>query len=438
MRVSIFGLGYVGAVTGACLSELGHEVVGVDNQAGKLELINAGKSPVVEAGVAERIKAGLEAGRLRATADAEEAVAATDLSLIAVGTPSAPTGAPLLEALDRVIADIGEAISRKDGPHTVVVRSTVLPGTTEARLVPAMVEHSGRSLGQGLEVCYNPEFLREGSAVKDFYEPPFTVAGSAGDRGQEVLEELYRDVPAPFIGTTCTIAESVKYLSNAYHALKVVFANEAGALLKSLGIDSREALDIFCRDRDLNISAAYLRPGFAFGGSCLPKELRGLQSLARSQHVDLPMLSQVLPSNQRHIDGAFELIARHGRQKIALFGLSFKPGTDDLRESPLVQLAEKLIGKGYELTILDRNVDLARLVGANRDYIEREIPHLERLLASDPLEALRDCKVVVIGHVGEREIEAIAAQHQGRVIIDLQGVKAIEELPGIDYDGICW
>ena len=438
MRVSIFGLGYVGAVTGACLSELGHEVVGVDNQAGKLDLINAGESPVVEAGVAERIKAGLQAGRLRATGDAAEAVAATDLSLIAVGTPSASTGAPLLEALDRVIADIGKAISHKDGSHTVVVRSTVLPGTTEAHLVPALIEHSGRSLGQGLEVCYNPEFLREGSAVKDFHDPPFTVAGSAGIQGQEVLEELYRDVPAPFIRTTCTIAESVKYLSNAYHALKIVFANESGALLKSLGIDSREALEIFCRDRDLNISAAYLRPGFAFGGSCLPKELRGLQSLARSQHVDLPMLSQVLPSNQMHIDRAFEMISRHGRQKIALFGLSFKPGTDDLRESPLVQLAEKLIGKGYELRILDRNVDLARLVGTNRAYIEREIPHLERLLAPDPLEALRDCKVVVIGHAGESELEAIAAQHQGRVVIDLQGVKAIEEIPGIAYEGICW
>ena len=245
-------------------------------------------------------------------------------------------------------------------------------------------------------------------------------------------------MPAPVVRTNCTIAESVKYLSNAYHALKVVFANEAGTLLKGLGIDSREAMEIFCQDRDLNISAAYLRPGFAFGGSCLPKELRGLQSLARSRHVELPMMAQILASNQRHIDNAFDLIARHGREKISLFGLSFKPGTDDLRESPLVLLAEKLIGKGYELKILDRNVEFARLVGTNREFIDREIPHLERLLAADPLDALEDCKVIVVGHVGQSEIEAISAHYEGRTVIDLQGVKAIEELPGIAYEGICW
>ena len=438
MRVSIFGLGYVGAVSGVCLTELGHEVVGVDLNAGKVRLINDGSSPIVEAGMAERVAQARARGLMRATTDAREAVHATEVSMISVGTPSDAGGVPSLAALRAVVGDIAEALQGKDAPHTVVVRSTVLPGTTEDDVVPGLVERSGRRLGDGLEVCYNPEFLREGSAVKDFFSPPFTIAGCLSDAGFAVMNELYAGLEAPLIRTDCRVAESLKYVSNAYHALKITFANEIGTLLKTLGVDARETMRIFREDRELNISPAYLRPGYAFGGSCLPKELRALQGLARSRHIDLPMLSQVLPSNQKHIEQAFEMITRRGRCKVALFGLAFKPGTDDLRESPLVLLAERLIGKGYELAIFDRDVESARLTGSNRDYIEQEIPHFEQLMAADAMQALDGAKVVVIGHAGAEEVAAISASHQGRAIIDLQGVREIENLPGVDYEGICW
>ena len=431
-------MGYVGAVSGACLAELGHEVVGVDNNPKKVELINAGKSPIVEEGVADRMANAVKDGFLSATCDAAKAVASTDVSFVSVGTPSAADGRPTLSIIDAVLSDIGQAIRAKNTEHTVVMRSTVLPGTTEHHVVKGLTEASGREPGKGLEICYNPEFLREGTAVKDFYGPPFTLAGSMNETGYRVLEEIYAKVDAPVVRTTCSIAEALKYLSNSFHAVKITFANEVGTLLKNLGIDSRDAMAVFCQDRDLNISPAYLRPGFAFGGSCLPKELRALEALARGQNVQMPMLSQLLNSNDAHIQRAFDMIARHGRQKIAFFGLSFKPGTDDLRESPLVALAERLIGKGYELTICDKDVDLGRLMGANRDYIEREIPHLERLLVSDPQVALKDARTVVIGHAGPAEIAAIKKSLPDTQVVDLQGVKAIQDACEDNYEGICW
>ncbi|MFQ5466611.1 MAG: nucleotide sugar dehydrogenase, partial [Kiloniellaceae bacterium] len=350
-------MGYVGAVSGVCLSDLGHEIIGVDTNPTKADLINRGQAPIVETGVAARIAAARAEGRMRATTDAEEAVLASDISMISVGTPSAESGTPMLDALDAVVGDIGRVLRRKDGAHTMVVRSTVLPGTTEERVAPALVEASGRALGDGLEVCFNPEFLREGSAIKDFFHPPFTIAGCTSDAGFAALERLYQGLDAPLLRAAPRVAESLKYVCNAFHAFKIAFANEMGTLLKSLGMDSRETMRIFCEDRELNISPAYLRPGFAFGGSCLPKELRALQALARGHHIELPMLAQILNSNQRHIDQAFEMIARRGRGKVAMFGLAFKPGTDDLRESPLVRLAERLIGKGYDLSIFDRSVE---------------------------------------------------------------------------------
>jgi len=438
VKISVFGMGYVGAVSGVCLAEMGHEVVGVDTNPLKVDLINAGQSPIVEVGVAERMKALRETGRIRATTDAAEAVTATDVSMISVGTPSGPDGMPSMAALDAVIQDIGRALRAKDGTHAVVVRSTVLPGTTETHVTPALAAASGHVPGQDLEICFNPEFLREGSAVKDFFKPPFTIAGCTSDAGFAVLEKLYDGIEAPLIRTTPRVAESLKYVSNAFHAVKIAFANEVGVLLKSLGIDSRETMRIFCEDRDLNISPAYLRPGFAFGGSCLPKELRALQSLARSRHIDVPMLAHVLDSNHRHIEQAFEMISRRGRCRVALFGLAFKPGTDDLRESPLVLLAERLIGKGFELSIFDRSVETARLMGSNKEYIEREIPHFERLLTGDVERALDGARVVVIGHAGADEIAAIRAAHHGRTIIDLQGVRELQALDDVDYEGICW
>jgi GDP-mannose 6-dehydrogenase len=438
MRISIFGLGYVGAVSSACLADLGHEVVGVDVNPQKVDLINAGQSPIVEEGISDLIGRVVAAGRLRATTDEVAAVAATDVSFISVGTPSAANGLPSLSALDAVVAAIGDAIRVKRAGHVVVVRSTVLPGTTDGRVAPLLIERSGRRLGDGLDLCFNPEFLREGSSIRDFYRPPFSLVGCAGAPGHAVLEEIYRGVDAPMLQTSVPVAESVKYLCNIWHATKVSFANEAGALLKSVGVDSREVMEIFCQDRSLNLSRAYLRPGYAFGGSCLPKDLRAFLALARQQDVDLPFLSKVLPSNERHIERACQMVMRHRRGRVALFGLAFKPGTDDLRESPLVALAERLIGKGFDLSIFDRHAEAARLMGANRDFIDREIPHFERLMAPDPASALADAEIIVVGHASAQDRAAIAAGYRGQPLIDLQGSPDLRDLAGPNYEGICW
>ncbi len=438
MRISIFGMGYVGAVSAACFTELGHEVVGVDVNADKVRALNEGISPVVEAGVGELIRSAAADGRVRATDDCAEAVAATDLSLVCVGTPSNAAGELTLVAVEAVVADIGRAIRAKDADHALVIRSTVVPGTTEGRLAPLLEEHSGRKIGAGVELAFNPEFLREGSAVKDFYAPPFTIIGSLTEGGYRAVEAVYAKVDAPAIRTEIKVAESVKFLSNAFHALKIAFANEAGALLKDMGADAREAMRLFCEDRQLNISPAYLRPGFAFGGSCLPKELRAFQALAKRRDVDVPMLASVLASNARHVDRGFELVAKHGRQKVALFGLSFKPGTDDLRESPLVSLAERLLGRGFELSIFDESLELGRLLGANRDFIEREIPHLDRLLAVDAATCMDGAGILVVGHAPQAVVEHIAANHAGRPIVDLAGIARLQALDVANYEGICW
>jgi GDP-mannose 6-dehydrogenase len=438
MRISIFGMGYVGAVSAACLAERGHHIVGVDINPQKVEHINAGESPVVEERIGDLIGTAVSTGSLCATTDAIEAVRDTDVSLISVGTPSRPDGSLSLTAIDAVVADIGRAIRHKGAPHTVIVRSTVLPGTTETRIAPMLAEHSGRAVGDGLDVAFNPEFLREGSSVKDFYEPPFTVVGSIGTQGEEVVAGIYRGIEAPLIRTNCQIAESVKYLCNVFHALKITFANEIGSVLKALGVDGREAMQIFCRDHSLNISPAYLRPGYAFGGSCLPKDLRAFLSLASDRQVDLPVLGSVLSSNERHIERAFRMVTAGGRRPVALFGLSFKPGTDDLRESPLVALAERLLGKGYDVKIVDQSVNVGRLIGANRAFIEREIPHLERLLVAAPEEAVAAADVIVVGHAGPAEVDAIAAGAAGRTIVDLQGVPALARTEAAVYEGICW
>jgi GDP-mannose 6-dehydrogenase len=448
MKISIFGMGYVGAVSGACFARLGHSVVGVDVHRGKIDTINAGGSPVVEEGLAELMAEAQAAGRISATDDATEAVLGSDISLISVGTPTGANGVQSLTALDSVVEAIGAAVKQKQAPHSVVLRSTVMPGTTESRIAPALEQASGRRLGDGLELCFNPEFLREGAAVKDFFNPPFTVIGGVKGKGGNGAEEggpagsgaagLYAGIEAPLFATTSGIAESLKYACNAYHAVKIAFANELGTLMKAIGVDGREAMRIFCEDRDLNISPAYLRPGFAFGGSCLPKELRAIADMAKVSHLDLPMLTSVLTSNERHIDRAFEMIQRRGRRKVALFGLAFKPGTDDLRESPLVTLAERLIGKGYELAIFDRSVDLARLTGTNLEYIEREIPHLDRLVNNSVADTLTGAETIVIGHAPKDAVAAIAAAAPGRCVIDLQGIGELQALDGVDYEGICW
>jgi GDP-mannose 6-dehydrogenase len=438
MNISIFGLGYVGAVTATCLAELGHRVVGVEVSRGKVDMINEGKAPVVEPELQDRIGAVVSDGRLRATQDAETAIISSDISLICVGTPSDSVEGVSLEAVENVIAQIGFALRSKHSPHAVVVRSTVPPGTTQERLAPALQAASGRCLGPDLELCCNPEFLREGSAVRDFYHPPFNMIGSLVETGPLVAEEIYRDVQSPLIRTSWNIAESVKYICNAYHALKITFANEVGSLLKVKGIDSRRVMDVFCQDRQLNLSGAYLRPGFAFGGSCLPKDTRALVHLARTSNVKLPLLEQILASNESHIDRAYKLITGNGRRSVALFGLAFKSGTDDLRESPLVLLAERLIGRGYPIRIFDRHVQLSRLTGKNRDFIEREIPHLKGLMAPSPEAAMQGAEIIVVGHAGSDEIGVIRKGYNGQQIVDLVGIDFLQQLGGQSYHGICW
>lgn len=438
MKISVFGLGYVGAVSCACLPELGHQVIGVDTNPLKVKMINDGQSPVVEHGINELISAAVNAGQLHATRDVEFAVLNSDVSLISVATPSKANYSPDLSAVDAVIHSIGRAIRKKQGRHTIVLRSTVAPGTTEDRILPMLEDASGRRIGENLSLVFNPEFLREGSSVKDFHQPPQTVVGSVDEAGFLDMKSMYQGVPGAFVKTSCRNAESVKYLCNVFHAMKIVFANEAGSVLKACGLDSREVMKIFCQDTQLNISPVYLRPGFAFGGSCLPKEVKGFLTLARDLDVPVPVMAGLLESNDAHIKRAYRLIARDGRCKVALFGLAFKPGTDDMRDSPLVALAEQLLGKGFELAIFDRFVKLSRLLGKNKDFIDREIPHLDRLLHDTPEGALQDAQVIVIGHADEQARQAIVAIARGRRIVDLSGYAELRDVVGAEYEGICW
>jgi len=438
MRISIFGVGYVGAVSSACLASLGHQVVAVDVAADKVALVNAGRSPIVEDAIDGLIADAVAAGRLRATTDVAAAVADTDVSFISVGTPSAPDGSVSMAAVQAVLVAIGQALAYKTTPHTVVMRSTVPPGTAEDVAIPILERESGHIAGAGFRYYSNPEFLREGSSVRDFHAPPFTLVGAAVGDDAAVVREIYAAVNAPVHVAPYRVAESTKYLSNVYHAVKLAFANEAGAILAAHGVDARAAFRLFCEDRVLNISPAYLRPGFAFGGSCLPKDIRSFLALAASADVAAPFLRQVLPGNQATIERAFAMVTAHPRQPVALFGLAFKPGTDDLRESPFVALAERLIGRGYDLHIFDRHVQTARLTGSNRAFIEREIPHLERLLAADPAAALDGATLAIIGHVGAEDRPALFAALAGKRVIDLAGIPGLADLPGITYQGFCW
>ena len=438
MKISVFGLGYVGAVSCGCLPELGHEVIGVDTNPLKIKMINDGQSPVVEVGINELIESAVKAGKLRATDDLEYAVLNSDVSLISVATPSNPNYTPNLTAVDEVIRTIGSVLRKKQGAHVIVLRSTVAPGTTVKRILPLLLESSGRQIGQGLSLVFNPEFLREGSSVKDFHNPPQTVVGSLDEAGYLAMEHMYAGLPGAFVRTSTEIAESVKYLCNVFHALKIVFANEAGSVLKACGLDGREVMKIFCQDTQLNISAAYLRPGFAFGGSCLPKEVKGFLTMARDLNVPIPALGGLLESNEAHIKRAYDLIARDGRRKVALFGLAFKPGTDDMRDSPLVALAERLLGKGFDLAIYDSFVKLSRLLGKNKEFIDREIPHLDRLLRDSPESVLHDAEVLVIGHADASVRATIVARAPGKRIIDLSGYSDLRNIPGAEYEGICW
>jgi len=438
MRISVLGIGYVGAVSCGCLAASGHEVVGVDIAADKVAMLARGQSPIVEDEIDQLIADGVRSGRLRATVDLADAVANTEVSFISVGTPSGPDGSVSMRAVDEVMAAVGHELRGKPGTHTVVMRSTVPPGTAEDRVIPMLEQASGKRHDEGFCYLSNPEFLREGSSVRDFHAPPFTLIGAAPGEDGAVLREIYAGIDAAVHVAPYRVAESVKYLANAYHAVKLAFANESGAVLASLGVDARAAFRLFCEDRVLNISPAYLTPGFAFGGSCLPKDIRSLLALADQANVSAPFLRQVLPSNQAIIERTFEAIAKHGRQTVALFGLAFKQGTDDLRESPFVILAERLLGRGYGLRIFDRSVEVARLTGSNRAYIDCEIPHLERLLAPDPAAALDGAGLVVLGHVGRDDRPALLAALRDHRVLDLAGIAEVHSHPGIAYQGLCW
>jgi len=438
MRISVLGIGYVGAISCGCLAASGHEVVGVDIAPDKVAMLARGQSPIVEDEIDGLIAEGVGSGRLRATTSVADAIANTEVSFISVGTPSGRDGSVSMRAVDDVVVSIGQELRGKPGVHTVVMRSTVPPGTAEDRVIPMLEQASGRRHGDRFRYLSNPEFLREGSSVRDFHAPPYTLIGAApGDDGA-VLREIYAGVGGETHVAPYRVAESVKYLANAYHAVKLAFANESGAILASLGVDARAAFRLFCEDRVLNISPAYLTPGFAFGGSCLPKDIRSLLALADRANVPAPFLQQVLPSNQAIIERTFEAIAIHGRQTVALFGLAFKQGTDDLRESPFVILAERLLGRGYGLRIFDRSVQVARLTGSNRAYIEREIPHLERLLMPDPAAAVEGAGIVVLGHVGHEDRPALLASLRGHRVLDLVGISEIRDHAGIAYQGLCW
>jgi GDP-mannose 6-dehydrogenase len=436
VRISIFGLGYVGAVSAGCLANDGHDVIGVDPNQTKVDLINKGITPIIEKDIGEMIAKTAATGKLRATTDVREAVMGSDISLICVGTPSLLNGNLDLSYVRRVCEEIGAAIKEKGGFHVVVGRSTMLPGSMHNVVIPTLEQATGKKAGVDFGVCNNPEFLREGTAVYDYYHPPKTVIGETDTRAGDMLVELYKQMDAPMIRTDVETAEMVKYTDNNWHALKVAFANEIGNICKAVGIDGHKVMEIFCQDTKLNLSPYYMKPGFAFGGSCLPKDVRALTYKGRSLDLELPVLNAIMPSNQHQIDKAIDMIANKGKRKVGILGFAFKAGTDDLRESPIVDVIERLIGKGYELKLYDKNVNLAALTGANRDFILNHIPHISRLMVESMQEVMDFAETLVIGNGAEEFKPVPDSLKPGQVVVDL--VRISKEMSNAQYDGICW
>lgn len=437
MKISIFGLGYVGVVAAGCLAEDGHEVLGVDPNQTKVDLVNKGISPIVEKDIGEIIARHAASGRLKALTDVHAAVLASDLSMICVGTPSQLNGSLDLRYVRKVCEEIGAALRSKAGFHVVVARSTMLPGTMRDVVIPTLEQSSGLVAGRDFGVCNNPEFLREGTAVFDYRNPPKTVIGETDERSGDLLAALYAGLDAPLVRTGVEAAEMVKYADNVWHALKVSFANEIGNICKGVGIDGHEVMSIFCQDTKLNLSPYYMKPGFAFGGSCLPKDVRALTYKGKALDLNLPVLNAILPSNEQQIQRGYDMVTRYGKRKIGVLGFSFKAGTDDLRESPIVELIERLLGKGFDLKLFDRNVNLAALTGANRDYILNHIPHISRLMESDIDAVLSHADVIVVGNGAAEFKDAVARRREGQVVVDLVRVSADRSKAG-EYDGICW
>ncbi len=439
VSISVFGLGYVGSVSAACFASMGHRVIGVDVNPAKVEMIEAGRSPIIEAGMSELVAEGNRTYRLHATMDSTAAVLNSDVSFVCVGTPSLRNGKLDLSHIEKVAREIGAALKQKQTGHTFVLRSTVLPGTTESIVAPILEQASGRRSGVDFTVAYNPEFMREGSAVADFLQPPYTIIGAQHASQLDILRQLYSHTPARLFETNIAVAEMVKYLSNAFHAVKVTFANEVGTLCKHLGVDAHAVTQIFASDTRLNISPAYLSPGFAFGGSCLPKDVRALTYKAKELDLKLPMLESLLPSNMEHVERAVEAVMRTGKRKIAQLGLSFKAGTDDLRESPQVQLVKRLLGEGFDVKVWDQDVSLGRLAGSNRQYIEEVIPHIGSLLSAELEDVLKWGEVVIIGNKSASKDDLDKNLRKDQIVIDLVNLdKTLRASGGASYEGICW
>ncbi len=438
MNISIFGLGYVGAVSLACLARDGHTVYGVDVDLGKLALIGEGKTPVVEEGMIDLMQQVVASGRVSVTPDVRAAMVNTELSLICVGTPSAANGSQDQSAMLRLARDLGAFMREKSTKHTFVFRSTLVPGTVEEVLRPIMESESGKHDGVDFHLCFQPEFLREGTSIRDYDQPPFTIVGASCPEPVELLRQLFGHLPCQFHRTSIRSAEMVKYSCNDFHALKITFANEMARLCEAMGVDPFEVMDLVCKDTQLNISKAYLRPGFAFGGSCLPKDLRATLYLAKMRDVELPMLGGIMQSNQAHLDHAIRKVMASGKRRIGMIGLSFKTGTDDLRESPMVALAEHFFGKGLSLLVYDPEVNLSKLLGANRRFIEQHLPHIGCLMKNDLEDVMAESDVLVVGLADPKVVDGLQRHlRDDQIVIDLARLPDRGELRG-EYLGLCW
>ncbi|MBW8016053.1 MAG: nucleotide sugar dehydrogenase [Planctomycetes bacterium] len=436
-KISIFGLGYVGAVSAGCFAKMGHQIIGVDNNSTKVNMINDGNSPIIEKDMPEIIKEAVKEGKLRATLDSEEAIQNSDISLVCVGTPSQLNGNLDLKYIRKVCEEIGSALKKKDSYHIVVCRSTMLPGSMRQVVIPTLEQYSEKRAGFNLGVCINPEFLREGTAVYDFNNPPKTVIGETDPKSGAVVADLYEGIEAALIRTEIETAEMVKYTDNVWHAAKVCFANEIGNICKELSIDGHKVMEIFCQDKKLNLSPYYMKPGFAFGGSCLPKDVRALTYKARTLDLDLPVLNSLLPSNQRQVERGLKMVMSKGSKKVGFLGFSFKAGTDDLRESPLVEVIERLLGKGYDIRVYDRNVNIAKIEGSNRDYILNHIPHISDMMVESVDQVLDHAETIVIGNNASEFKDIFDRLQDHHKVVDLVRVSE-QKTDGKKYDGICW